>query len=61
MKFALDSNFISSILNSRGKGIDKVINAVLSGDSLYIPPQVYFEIKRWLLTTQVNAKTVIFN
>jgi predicted nucleic acid-binding protein len=53
-KYALDSNILTYYL----KGNENLIVKIDSGaenDNIIIPPMVYYEIKKWLLT--INSKT----
>ncbi|MCL2411734.1 MAG: PIN domain-containing protein [Treponema sp.] len=59
MKYALDTNIISYYLKGNSKVQDKVDNEA-ENCNILIPPFVYFEIKKWLMSTKSKNKLQAF-
>ena len=59
-QYALDSNIVSYSLKSNKPVNDLIISELDSGNKIIIPPIVFFEIKRWLLTINSNKKLTLF-
>jgi predicted nucleic acid-binding protein len=58
--YALDTNIISYYLKTNQEIINKVSNEIKNGNRIIIPPIVYFEIKRWLLSNNAMIKLAAF-
>ncbi|MDR1701961.1 MAG: type II toxin-antitoxin system VapC family toxin [Sporomusaceae bacterium] len=59
--FALDTNIISYILKERVHVISCVRKALIEGNKLIIPPLVYYEVRRGLLSKDTPIQTASFN
>jgi rRNA-processing protein FCF1 len=60
MKYALDTNTITYYLKGNKKILDKV-DQEAKNDNIIIPPFVYFEIKKWLMSVNSNVKLQAFD
>jgi predicted nucleic acid-binding protein len=58
MKYILDTNVISDMLNQQTSVIQRVEQALLQ-DTLYLCQPVYFELRRGLLWKQASRGTVV--
>jgi tRNA(fMet)-specific endonuclease VapC len=58
--YALDANIVSYALKMQEKITEKLNTEKEKGTSITIPPMVYFEIKRWLLSNNASAKMKAF-
>jgi tRNA(fMet)-specific endonuclease VapC len=59
MKYALDTNIITYYLKGNDKILDKV-DKEAENDNIIIPPFVYFEIKKWLMSVNSKIKLQAF-
>ena len=59
--YALDSNIISFYLRGNAEVIANVENAIKEGNSIVIPPLVYYEIKRGLMLINATTKMKEFD
>ena len=59
-QYALDSNIVTYYLKGNKTIIDRVTGETDNGNAVVIPPMVFYEIKRWLLTINSNKKLDIF-
>jgi predicted nucleic acid-binding protein len=59
--YALDTNIISYYLKKNQEIINKVSIEIKDDNRIIIPPVVYFEIKRWLLSNNATAKLAAFD
>jgi predicted nucleic acid-binding protein len=59
-RYALDSNIVSYILQENTSVIDRLSNETNKGNSVIIPPTVYYEITRGLTYINAVAKMKIF-
>jgi predicted nucleic acid-binding protein len=59
--YALDTNIVSYYLKKNQKIINKVSNEIDDNNIIIIPPIVYFEIKRWLLSNNAMVKLAAFD
>jgi predicted nucleic acid-binding protein len=59
--YALDTNIISYYLKKNQEIIEKVSIEINNNNRIIIPPIVYFEIKRWLLSNNAMVKLAAFN
>jgi predicted nucleic acid-binding protein len=59
--FALDTNIISFILKDSFGVSDRLSEAVSNGARIVIPPVCYYEIKRWLLSSNSTKKAELFD
>ena len=58
-KYALDTDITSFYLKGNTKLIDRINNEIKYG-TIIIPPNVYYEIKKWLLKNNAKAKLAAF-
>ena len=56
MKYFLDTNIISYILNGNEKVKNRIEEILLNNDIISIPVFSYYEIKRGLLSVGASAK-----
>ena len=61
MKYFLDTNIISYILNGNEKVKNRIEEILLNNDIIAIPVFSYYEIKRGLLSVGASAKVERFN
>lgn len=61
MKYFLDTNIISYILNGNEKVKNRIEDILLNNDIISIPVFSYYEIKRGLLSVGASAKIERFN
>ena len=61
MKYFLDKNIISYILNGNEKVKNRIEEILLNNDIISIPVFSYYEIKRGLLSVGASAKIERFN
>ena len=61
MKYFLDTNIISYILNGNEKVKNRIEEILLNNDIIAIPVFSYYEIKRGLLSVGASAKIERFN
>jgi len=59
MKYALDTNIITYYLKGNKKILDKVDQEAMN-DNIFIPPFVYFEVKKWLIAVNSKIKLQAF-
>ena len=59
-KYALDTNIVSYYLKGSQIIIDRVSTETDNKNIIIIPPNVFYEIKRWLLAVNANRKLVLF-
>lgn len=59
-QFALDTNIVSYYLKGNQTLVARVSNETDNKNFIIIPPIVFFEIKRWLLTINSNKKLALF-
>ena len=55
-KYALDTNIVTYYLKGNKIIIDRVSAETDNSNSIIIPPMVFYEIKRWLLTVNARKK-----
>lgn len=60
MTYALDTNIVTYFLKGDKSIIDRVSDEADKGNIIVIPPIVFYEIKRWLLTLDAKKKMSIF-
>jgi predicted nucleic acid-binding protein len=60
MTYALDTNIVSYILRRQEDVIEKLEAEINKGNSVVIPPIVYYEVRRGLLASNAVAKAVAF-
>ncbi len=61
MKYFLDTNIISYILNGNADVKSQIEKLILNGDEFSIPIFSYYEIKRGLLAANATSKLVLFD
>lgn len=61
MKYFLDTNIISYILNGNANVKSQIEKLILNGDEFSIPIFSYYEIKRGLLAVNATSKLVLFD
>ena len=59
-KYALDSNILSYLLKGNEAVLAKVEAETAAGNEVFIPPIVYYEVKRGLLAVNATAKMELF-
>jgi predicted nucleic acid-binding protein len=59
-KYALDSNIVTYYLKGDANIIERIADETDRGNTFVIPPIVFFEIKRWLLTINSKKKLLVF-
>ncbi|MCL2411078.1 MAG: PIN domain-containing protein [Treponema sp.] len=59
-KYALDTNIVTYYLKGNKTIIERVSAETDNANSIIIPPIVFYEIKRWLLTVNANKKLELF-
>ena len=59
-KYALDTNIVTYYLKGNQTIIERVANETDNKNFIIIPPMVFYEIKRWLLTINSNKKLALF-
>ena len=59
-QYALDANIVTYYLKGDKTIIDRVSAETDNGNSIIIPPMVFYEIKRWLLTLNAVKKLELF-
>jgi len=59
-KYALDTNIVTYYLKGNKTIIDRVAGETDKESVIIIPPVVFFEIKRWLLTVNSTKKLALF-
>jgi predicted nucleic acid-binding protein len=59
--FALDSNIISFYLRGNTAVIANIEKAINDGNSIFIPPLVYYEVKRGLMLINATKKMKEFD
>jgi predicted nucleic acid-binding protein len=59
-KYALDTNIVTYYLKGNQIVIDRVADETDNENIIFIPPIVFYEIKRWLLTINSNKKLALF-
>jgi tRNA(fMet)-specific endonuclease VapC len=60
IQYALDTNIITYYLKGNQIVIDRLADETDNGNIISIPPMVFYEIKRWLLTINSNKKLALF-
>jgi len=59
-KYALDTDIVSYYLKGNKTIIDRISTETDNANSIIIPPMVFYEIKRWLLTINASKKLTLF-
>ena len=59
-KYALDTNIVTYYLKGDITVISRIADETDNGAGIIIPPTVFFEIKRWLLTINAIKKLMLF-
>jgi len=59
-KYALDTNIVTYYLKGNKIIINRVTEETDNKNIIVIPPMVFYEIKRWLLTINSNRKLTLF-
>jgi len=59
-KYALDTNIVTYYLKGNKTIIARVVKETDNGNSIIIPPTVFYEIKRWLLTVNSDKRLALF-
>jgi len=59
-KYALDTNIVTYYLKGNKTIIDRISTETDNANSVIIPPMVFYEIKRWLLTVNASKKLKLF-
>ena len=59
-KYALDTNIITYYLKGGKNIINRITEETDNENCIIIPPMVFYEIKRWLLTINSNKKLSLF-
>ena len=60
MTYALDANIISYILQKQEKMLNRLKAEIALGNHIVIPPIVYYEIRRGLLSSDSTKKAELF-
>jgi len=60
-QYALDTDIVTYYLKGNKTIIDRVANEADNDNFIVIPPTVFYEIKRWLLTVNANKRLVLFD
>ena len=60
IQYALDTNIVTYYLKGDKTIISRVTNETDNGAVIIIPPTVFYEIKRWLLTINAVRKLALF-
>jgi len=60
IQYALDTNIVSYYLKGNQTLVDRVSNETDNKNFIIIPPVVFYEIKRWLLTINSIKKLALF-
>jgi predicted nucleic acid-binding protein len=60
IQYALDTNIVSYYLKGNARIIEKVNLETRNGNTIIIPPLVFFEIRRWLLANNASRKSALF-
>ena len=60
-KYALDTNIVTYYLKGNKTVIDRIANETDNENKIIIPPTVFYEIKRWLLTINATKKILFFD
>jgi len=59
-KYALDTNIVTYYLKGNKTIINRVTEETDNKNIIVIPPMVFYEIKRWLLTINSDRKLALF-
>jgi predicted nucleic acid-binding protein len=59
-KYALDTSIVTYYLKGNKDLIDRVSAETDNANTIIIPPIVFYEIKRWLLTVNASKKMTLF-
>ena len=59
-QYALDTNIVTYYLKGNKTIIDRISDETDNGNIIIIPPTVFFETKRWLLTINSKKKLMLF-
>jgi len=59
-EYALDTNIVSYYLKGNRTIIERIAGETDDGNSIVIPPTVFYEIKRWLLIVGSTKKLTLF-
>jgi predicted nucleic acid-binding protein len=59
-RYALDTNMITYYLKGNKTIIDRLADETDNENIIFIPPIVFYEIKRWLLTINSSKKLALF-
>ena len=60
LRYALDSDIVTYFLKGSKTIINKISNEESDGNQIIIPPIVFYEIKRWLLSINSTKKLALF-
>jgi predicted nucleic acid-binding protein len=60
IRYALDTNIVTYYLKGNKTVIDKVSDEAGNENIIVIPPTVFYETKRWLLTINADKKMKLF-
>ena len=60
MRYALDANIVSYYLKGNRAIIERIAGETDEGNSIVIPPTVFYEIIRWLLTVGSTKRLAFF-
>jgi len=60
IKYALDTNIVTYYLKGNEIIVNRVTEETDKRNIIVIPPMVFYEIKRWLLTINSNKKLTLF-
>jgi predicted nucleic acid-binding protein len=58
--YALDTNIVSYFLRDNEVVMTEINNLIKAGQTISIPPFVYYEIKRWLMSSNDTTKIKAF-
>jgi tRNA(fMet)-specific endonuclease VapC len=59
--YALDSDIVSFILRKQGRAHVRYKAAAAQGSTIYIPPYVYYEVRRWLTLKNAAVQQAAFD
>ena len=60
IRYALDTNIVTYFLKGNIAINAKIVGETDNGNVIFVPPIVFFEIKRWLLTINSVKKLLLF-
>jgi predicted nucleic acid-binding protein len=58
--YALDTNIVSYFLRDNEVVMNEINNLFKTGQTISIPPFVYYEIRRWLMSSNATTKIKAF-